>query len=606
MGRTKRVGKKWGIAFWTFVMALFLYACGSSQSGPTTGTTTGTTGGTTATTGSTTGTTSGTTTGSTGGGGSTTPMVIRWHNDLGGTGLNDHETILTPASVSSSQFGKLFDLTDLDGAAYAQPLYVPGLSIKGATHNVLFVATSHDMLYAYDADAKGPALWQRQLIDKASGETYLDNPEQDTGKVCCPDHAIGIIGTPVIDTASNTLYVVARTKIPSPRTYFQKLYAIDILTGATKVVHNIDGQVSGNGDANFFPDAPSTVTFDRPFDKTGDGIVETHENQRAGLLLLGSNVYVTWASHTDIHPYHGWVMAFDKSTLSPTGIFCVTPNRSVEAGGIWMSGAAPASDGTSIFLATGNGDWGPDQLNYSMSVLRMNPNLTVADYFTPYNWSTLNQTDLDLAASNPMLLPDQAGPVPHLLIQTGKDGTIYLINRDAMGNLQANDTQVVQKIPRALPGVVRSSPAYWNGYVYWAGGLGSDEIVGTPPGDIGKMDTLRAYRFQNGQLSTTPVSVSAAHYFFPGATPSVSSNGATNGIVWTMRNPQGGGRGILEAYDATNLANLLFNSDAVAANQTGGSFVRFVVPTVVNGKVYVSTANNAEANGRISVYGMKQ
>lgn len=531
--------------------------------------------------------------------------VIRWHYDLAGTGNNDRETTLTPANVASDKFGKLFDIANLQGAVYAQPLYVPGLQINGQTHNVIFLATQRDWLYAFDADQPGQPLWARELIDRTNGETYLDNPAQDTGSVCCPDHEIGITGTPTIDTATNTLYVVARTKKLSPRQYFHKLYAIDITSGATKASKVVQATVPGTADAGFFPDSPNTVTFDRPFDQTGDGIVETHQNQRGGLLLLGSSVYVTWASHTDIHPYYGWAMAFDKTTLNITAVFCAAPND--EAGGIWMSGAAPTSDGTSIFFATGNGDANPTKSDYAQSVLRMNQNLSVADYFTPFNWSTLNLTDLDLAASAPILLPDQAGPAPHLVVMTGKEGSIYLLNRDNLGKFQnGSDSQIVQAIPRALPGVIRSVPAFWNGFVYYAGGIVTDEIPGANPANFGKMDVLKAFRLDNGRLSATPVMQGSPQFFFPGATPWISSNGTSNGIVWVVRNPPpSGGEAILEAYDAMNLSNLLFNSTRNAANRTGGDYVRFVLPVVVNGKVYVSSHNNLFTQGRISVFGLR-
>jgi hypothetical protein len=487
-------------------------------------------------------------------------------------------------------------------------LYVPGLTVNGATHNVIFLATQHDMLYAFDADNSGAALWSQQLIDKTNGETYLDNPLVDTGKPCCPDKAIGITGTPVIDQSSNTLYVVARTKKNNPRLYYQRLYAIDITTGATKAVKEIQASVPGNGDVAFFPDSPNTLVFDRPFDRSGDGVPESHHNQRGGLLLLGNQVYVTWGSHTDIHPYHGWVMAFDKTTLNLNVALCITPNDSNRAGGIWMSGAAPASDGTNIFLATGNGDYNPDHLNYAQTLLRMNQNLTIADHFTPFNWATLNQTDLDLAASAPIVLPDQPGVHPHLMLMTGKEGTIYLVDRDNMGRFQqGSDSQIVQTIRQSLPGIIRSAPAYWNGFVYYAGGIITDETPGANPADFNKPDVLKAYQLQNGLLSTQPVMKGTQQFFFPGATPWISSNGNMNAIVWVVRNPPpNGGAAILDAYDATNLSNLLFTSTPGSPNQTGGSFVRFVLPVVVNGKVYVSSVNGAnDANGRISVYGLK-
>jgi hypothetical protein len=291
--------------------------------------------------------------------------------------------------------------------------------------------------------------------------------------------------------------------------------------------------------------------------------------------------------------------------LNLTAAFCAAPND--EAGGIWMSGAAPTTDGTSIFFATGNGEANAANNNHAQSVLRMNQDLTVADYFTPFNWSSLNLTDLDLAASAPILLPDQSGTVPHLVVMTGKEGSIYVLNRDNLGKVQSgSDSQIVQAIPHALPGIIRSVPAYWNGFLYYAGGIVTDEIPGANPADFGKTDVLKAFHLDNGRLSTMPVMQGSQQFFFPGATPWVSSNGTTNAIVWIVRNPPpNGGEAILEAYDANNLSSLLFSSIRNSTNRTGGDYVRFVLPVVVNGKVYVSSHNNAFTQGRISVFGLR-
>ena len=500
--------------------------------------------------------------------------VTTWHNDLMRTGANTGETILNPTNVSSGNFGKLFQYT-IDGDAYAQPLFVPGLPIAGGTKNVVFVATQRDQVYAFDADGgTTQPLWQKTLL--GAGETFLSF--SDTGVPCCPAPDIGITGTPVIDTTSNTMYLVARSKKGDPPQFFQRLYAIDITTGNIRNQVDITAEVPGTGDANFFPGSTTTV-----FDKMDSNHSrQSHENQRAGLTLIGNTLIITWASHSDIHPYHGWAMAYDKTTLAQIKAMNITPNG--QEGGIWLSGGAPASDGSSIFLATGNGPFDPAKSNWAQSVIKVNPTtFEVQDYFTPFNWSALNKTDLDLSSGGVMLLPDQPGPTPHMAIATGKDGTIYVLNRDNMGKFQAgSDSQIIQRID-AFQNIMRSMPAYWNGFVYWGPGENNDDVA-------------KAYRVQNGQLSPTPVSQASVKLGFPGATPAVSANGNTNGILWLIDNK---GWGILRAYDATDLSRELFNS-ASSGNATGSDFVRFCVPTVVNGKVYVST------RGRISVYGLRQ
>jgi hypothetical protein len=502
-----------------------------------------------------------------------TAGVTTWHNDLMRTGANTNETILTPANVGSGNFGKLFQYT-VDGDAYAQPLYVPGLNVGGQVRNVVFIATQRDKLYAFDADGgTTQPLWQKTLL--GPGETFLSF--SDTGVPCCPAPDIGITGTPVIDTTTNTLYVVARSKKGDPPQFFQRLYAIDILTGNVKNQIDIRAEVPGTGDARFIPGSTTTI-----FDKMDAAHArQSHENQRAGLVLLGNAVYIAWGSHSDIHPYHGWIMAYDKSTLAQLKAVNITPNG--QDGGIWLSGGAPASDGSSLFVVTGNGPFDPAKNNWAQAVLKMSPTLDVQDYFVPFNWSDLNKTDLDLSSGGVMLVPDQASPSPRLAITTGKDGVIYVLNRDNLGKFQAgSDSQIVQRI-KAFNNIIRSMPAYWNGFVYFGPGENNDDVA-------------KAYRIANGRLTETPVSQASVKLGFPGATPAVSANGNTNGIVWLIDNK---GWGVLRAYDATDLSRELYNS-ARTGDGTGSDFVRFCVPTVMNGKVYVST------RGRISVYGLRQ
>lgn len=498
--------------------------------------------------------------------------VTTQHNDNYRTGQNTSETVLTPAKVNKAQFGKKFSQV-VDGYVYAQPLYVPGVTIPGkGTHNVVYVATEHDSVYAFDADSNAGAnanpLWQVSFINPGAGINVVTSND-----VSCTDliPEIGITGTPAIDVSTGTMYLVAKTK--ENGNYVQRLHALDIASGAEKFGGplTIQAQVTGTADGT------KKVTFD-PF----------REAQRAGLLVQNGRVYITWASHCDIGPYHGWVMAYDAQTLQQRGVWNSTPNGGL--GGVWQSGAGLAADSANLlYLASGNGTFDKDQggKNFGDSIVKMGfsagGKLIVKDYFTPHDQAFLESTDLDLGSGGVLLIPDRPGKKhPYVLVQVGKEGTIYLTSRTRMGHFNAaDDNQIYQNLPGAVGGMW-GMPAFWNNNVYF-GGVG---------------DNLKMFSFDAvaGLLSTGPVSNTGTFFDYPGTTPSISANGTSNGIVWALqtdRNPQ-----VLHAYDATNLGTEFYNSTQNATRDNAGKPVKFAVPTVANGRVYVG------AQKQLNVFGL--
>jgi hypothetical protein len=503
------------------------------------------------------------------------------------TDLNASETILTPSVVNSTQFGKLFSLP-VDGQLYAQPLYVANVTIGGVAHNVVVVATENDSVYAFDADVAGNPLWKASLIDAAhgaaAGATALSVPTDASCTDMQPQ--IGITSTPVIDPVSNTIYIEAKSKENAG--FVHRLHALNLLTGAESAAGPtvIAASVPGTGDGS----SSGTVPFDN-----------LHQLNRPGLLLLNGIVYIAYASHCDFGPYHGWLLAYDTATLSQKGALNFTPNGS--DGGIWMSGAGLAADSTgNIFLAVGNGTFdntGGELGDSIVKVAMQNGTLQVLDYFTPFDQATLNANDRDLGSGGVLLLPDQSGSQPHLLIQAGKEGKIYLLNRDQLTvgnvhycatNCNNTDAQIVQEIASGVSGEF-SAPAYFNGSVYF----------------WGRSDKLKAFAINNGVLATSPT-VSGTSYSFPGATPVISANGTAGGIVWSIDSSQygspgpGPGPAVLHAHDASNVASELWNSTQAANNRDrAGNAVKFAVPTVVNGKVYVGTSTEVDVYGLLPI-----
>jgi len=513
--------------------------------------------------------------------------VTTYHNDNARTGQNTQETTLTPANVNSGQFGKLFTTT-VDGAVYAQPLYLSNVSVGGGTHNVVYVATQHDSIYAFDADT-GRVYWQKSLIP-AGGSAA--NSTTDLG---CNDieREVGVTGTPVIDSTNGTLYAVAKVQLNGA--ILQYLHALDVSTGAEKFAGPVNIQAMVPGKAG-----------------DGDGTMVTfnprQENQRAALLLVNGHVVIGWSSHCDQPPWHGWVMSYGATTLTLEGTYIASPNGS--GNGIWMSGGGLAADPSgNVYVATGNGPW--NAVDRGNSILKLGPpsgaTLPLVDYFTPFNQSALTGLDDDLSAGGLTLLPALSNG-KQLLTIIGKAGTIYLADRNNLGKYcpaltpacTTSNTNIVQEIPGAFSGLW-SSPAYWNGNLYWASG---NENTATA-------EPLKAFSFNannSGLISTTPTSVSTTTFNFAGPVPSVSANGSTNGIVWGLDNSVyrstclgGTACQVLYAYDATNLGTMLYNSGQAANNRdVPGSAVKFTTPTVANGKVYVPTGESIAVFGLLS------
>jgi hypothetical protein len=525
--------------------------------------------------------------------------VYTYHNDVSRDGANTQEYALTGPSgstasnVSSSTFGKLFSCA-VDGAVYAQPLWVASATINGAKHNVVVVATAHDSLYAFDADTS-PCVtyWHANLIDSAHGGTTgeVPVPSGDVGGLVgggsgdiTPE--TGVIGTPVIDKATNIIYVVSKSVIASSSTFFQRLHAISLATGNeafTNPVSITPASVTypGTGDGG------TTVSFDPPV-----------ELQRAGLALVNGVVYICWASHEDAGHYYGWVAGYKASDLSLASTFNTDPISGF--GGIWMAGSAPAADNNNnLYVITGNGNFdGNTEFGDSFLKLGTSNGLQRLDSFTPSEEATLNQGDLDLGSGGAAVVINLSAQ-RQLVVGGGKGtafaGELYVLDPTSLGGFQqgaGGTDKVVQEFSFNHP--IFATAAFWQNTLYIAGVGGPVQAFALNPSTI--------------TFGTTATSSSSATYGFPGATPSVSSSGATNGIVWALNNStyctsgKTCGPAVLHAYDATNLGTELWNSGT-----TAGNAVKFTVPTVANGKVYVGTRGSSSTGGgvgELDVYGL--
>lgn len=501
--------------------------------------------------------------------------VTTYHNDLARTGQNLNENILTTSNVNSSTFGKLFTIP-VDNVIDAQPLYLSSVAISGATHNVVYVVTENDTVYAFDADT-GALLWQVSVLE--SGET-------PSGTLGCSQITpeIGITSTPVIDRSigsHGTIYVVGMSK-NSSGTYFQRLHALDMTTGTEEFGGPVTVQAKypGKGDNS----QGGYVVFD-----------PQQYAERAGLLLLHGAIYTAWTSHCDSRPYTGWIIAYNESTLAQVSVLDVTPNGS--EGAIWQSGDGLASDGTNIFFLDANGTFDtslnskgfPKMGDYGNAIVKASlagGKLTVTDYFNMYNTVSESDADEDLGSGGILLLPpmqDSGGHTQHLAIGAGKDSNIYIVNRNNMGKFNPNNNNAIyQEVDGALPGGDWSMPAYFGNSVYFA-----------PQGN-----NLLQFKFTKAKLATSAASKSAATFEYPGSTPSVSANGSANAIVWAVEhsNPS-----VLHAYDAINLGTELYNSNQAAGGRDQfGAASHFGTPTIVNGKVYVGTTAGVAVFGLLS------
>ena len=496
--------------------------------------------------------------------------VLTYHNDNARTGQNLTEQTLTPANVTSS-FGKLYEDV-VDGKVDAQPLVKTQVPIPTlGTHNVLYVVTEHDSVYAFDADSSGAALWHVSVL--GAGESSSD--DRGCSQVS-PE--IGITSTPVIDPAAGphgTIYLVAMSKNTTSGAYIQRVHALDMTTGAEE----FGGPVT------------VTATF-----SPGPAFVAKQYKERAGLLLLNGQLITGWASHCDAGAYNGWIMAYDQNTLAQTSVLDVTPNGS--EGAIWQAGGGLAADNSTgnIFLLDANGTFDtsltmqgfPTKGDFGNGFLKLSNSsgLQVTDYFEPFNTVSESNGDTDLGSGGAMVLPDmidQNGLTRHLAVGAGKDGNIYLVDRDNMGKwISANNNNAYQPLSGALSNGEWANPAYFNGTLYYGG----------------VSDPLQAFAFSQARLVAMPSSKTSAIFGYPGTTPSISANGTSNAIVWAMENGASGG--VLHAYDATNLATELYNSgpSSFAAN-------KFMTPTIANGKVYVGTPDSVAVFGLMPRNGVR-
>ncbi|MBI3410581.1 MAG: fibronectin type III domain-containing protein [Planctomycetes bacterium] len=569
--------------------------------------------------------------------------VLTFHNDIASTGLNAAETQLTPANVKVNSFGKL-SATTLDGQVYAEPLVDTGVTIANGVntkpgaagvHDVVFVGTEHDSLYAIDTNAAGgPILWQRTFLDTTNPTGDINNtfgasaigtiPSGDTGSADISPE-IGITGTPVIDPATNIMYVVVKTKetIGGTSHYIQRLHAINISDGTDAATPTVIGDTTGTNtnSTSIYVYGSGDGNVTDPYNGTGKKVVQFNalrEHQRGALSLVNNQVYIEWASHGDNGPYHGWVVVWNVANVKTsgfqmTGVLNTSPNNGLS--GIWQGGGRLAfeANGSAFYFETGNGSGGaptlnasgfPTNANYNEALVKViadptttptnqNPNgwgLKVSDYFIPFNVNALDGADSDFGSGAPLLLPDSAGLPghPHLMVAAGKEGKIYLVDRDNMGHFDPNNDHVVNAAPDGsghntatvqISGSL-STAAFFNGTIYWVSGYSG---------------TTNAYTISSsGLLNRTSQTAVGNFGYLPGSVV-VSANGTTNGIVWVMdRNSNQ-----IHAYDATSLSTELWNS----GQKTGGvdnlgAVVKLAAPTVANGKVFVGTTNSLVIYGQ--------
>lgn len=516
--------------------------------------------------------------------------VLTYHNDNTRNGVNPSETILTPLNVNTNSFGRLFTYT-VDGFVYAQPLIMTNVNIPGkGVHNVVFVATEHNSVYAFDADdntgANATPLWQTSFINPGAGITTVPNADVGTTDIT-PE--VGITGTPVIDPVSATIYLEVKTKEPGP-VYVHRLHALDIATGLERANFNSPSVISctnypGAGTGDNDGQNPPHVLWNAQ-----------REHCRCALTLLNGVVYIAFASHGDNQPYHGWLLAYNATNVAQqVSAYNATPNGGL--GGFWQGGGGPTIDAQgNMYLETGNGSFTANNTlstssNYAMSLLKftVTNGIAMTDFFTPSNVASLNSGDQDFGASGPIVLPDSVGSATHprLLVAGGKTAPIYLVDRDNLGRFNGltGTNKVVQQFNGGPGGDRDITPAFFNSALYM----------------IDASSKIGAYKLTNGLFNTTPVETPDTYANKGGATVSLSASGTNNGIAWVIYN--GGGTSpstacILRAYNATNLTQKLYSSDQMGTRDTAGTAVKFTVPTIANGKVYVG------AQYALTVYGL--
>jgi len=501
--------------------------------------------------------------------------VLTYHYNVLRTGSTNQETTLTTSNVNVNTFGKINFFT-VDGSVDAQPLFVNRQFIGGSLNDTVYVVTENDSIYAFSANS-GRQFWRVSALGQ--GETPSD--DHGCGQI---SPQIGITNTPVIDKGNGpngAIYFVAMTKDSSGK-YHQRLHALDLMSGAELFggPTEISAMYPGTGDGS----------------QNGEVIFNPAQfAERAAILEYARTLYISFTSHCDSRPYTGWIMAYNSRTLAQSTVIDVTPNG--HEGAIWMSGEGLAADssGNIYFLdANGtfdttlnsqgfpiNGDYG----NAFMKLSNSTGTLTVVDYFNMYDTVQESDNDEDLGSGGAIVLPDlkdNNGQVHHLAVGAGKDSNIYVVNRDNMGKFNPNnDNTIYQEIDGALPGGVWASPAYFNNAVYY--------------GDTG--ETLKAFTISNAMLSTTPTSQSSNLFIYPGTTPTVSANQTSNAIVWAIANSD---PAVLYAYDATNLAHELWDSNQAGSRDQFGPGNKFITPVIANGKVFVGTGTG------VAVFGLLQ
>jgi len=509
--------------------------------------------------------------------------MFTYHADRFRSGVNLQEFALTKSTIKSTTFGKVFSRV-VDGQIYAQPLYVANLTIAGAKHNVVFVATEHSSVYAFEADGRTTApFWKRSFINPSAGITTISKP---ANALISPE--IIISSPPVIDISTSTLYVAVSTS--ENGSIAHRLHALSLTSGAEKFGGpiKIQGSVPGT--------YPALAVNGRvPF-------VPKQHLQRPALLLLNGNVYIAYGSNGDQLPYNGWLFAYSASgtgVLHQVAIFCTSPNKGASA--IWQSGDGPAADPSgNIYVATGNGAFdlntgGRDAGNTVLKLALQSGALVLLDYFTPSNTADLTANDLDLGAAGPILPPTQAGAAaPNLAVVGGKDGKIYLVNRSNMGKFNASANSNVET-------VVLGNPEPTNGLFATPAALGLRIYFGEVN------ERLELFTFSNGLLSSAPTAQTSNVFLYPGTSPMISTDG-TNSVVWALDlhayvggTPDGtintSGPAVLHAYDGSTLQEL-YNSTQAGTRDQAGKALKFTSPTIANGHVYVGTAN------ALNVYGL--
>jgi len=521
------------------------------------------------------------------------PSMLTYHGDNTRQAANTNEVLLTLASVNTNNFGKLFSYA-VDGYVYTQPLVMTNVTIPGqGVHDVVYIATEHDTVYAFDADSNagtnGGLLWKTNLGISAVSATATFGGRYTGGGYTDILPEVGATGTPVIDPVSGTLYVNAFTH--EGANYIHRVHALDVTTGQER--------------------SYSPVVVTASFPGTGVGSVggvmpfsAVQHNQRPALTLAGGILYVGYAGYADTDPYHGWLIGFNATNLVQLTnyTFNTTPNASTNAfgahaaeGGIWQGGGGLCVDAnTNVYFMSGNGSFsqntnGGDYADSFLKLSTASNHFAVADYFTPYNQASLASADTDLGSGGPILLPDSAGSTahPHLIAGCGKQGTMYLLDRDTnMGHFQAaSDSQIVQSVIGANNGGW-SCPAYFNHLLFYQASSGP----------------MNALSLSNGVLSTTPVSQAPVSFGAFNGGPVISANGNNNAIAWVINSSAYGssGPGVLYAFNATNLSQSLYNSSQLSARDNPGGAVKMTTPTVTGGKVYVGTEY------QLSVYGLQQ